>query len=279
MANSRIRNVVYTLNNYTDAEYKQAKELKHCSYTVIGKEIGENKTPHLQGYCEFKTQVRFNQLRAQLPRAHFERRRGTAKQAADYCKKDGDYIEIGDPKRQGKRTDISKLRDDIKAGKSVVELFENNDSMFRYHRGAQLYSHALSSQDKTFKKLMVHVYVGPAGSGKTKTAHWLFPNLYSLDNGSSSTVWFDGYRNQDCLLLDDFYGWIKYSYLLRLLDGYRFNLPIKGSHTWKNWSCVIITSNAMPDQWYSQGMTPALQRRIDKVYQFSQDGSVSEVGV
>lgn len=92
MDNRQFRHVCFTLNNYTEEEYKQLIEME-CKYLVIGKEVGEEGTPHLQGYIEFKTPKRFSTLKNINQRIHWEERRGTAKQASEYCKKEGNFIE------------------------------------------------------------------------------------------------------------------------------------------------------------------------------------------
>jgi len=48
----RFRNIVFTLNNYTDDEYNNLLNHKEFKYVIIGKEIGEKGTPHLQRYAE-----------------------------------------------------------------------------------------------------------------------------------------------------------------------------------------------------------------------------------
>jgi len=47
----RMRRAVFTLNNYTDEEYKYLTEefAPQTTWMVIGKEVGEQGTPHLQG--------------------------------------------------------------------------------------------------------------------------------------------------------------------------------------------------------------------------------------
>lgn len=102
----------YTLNNYTDEDYERLSLLE-CIYHIIGKEVGEQGTPHLQAFICFDTNQRFDAVKLLLgDRAHIELARGTTQQALDYCKKDGDFIEYGSPPiRQGKRTDWDCFRE------------------------------------------------------------------------------------------------------------------------------------------------------------------------
>lgn len=89
------RNYCWTINNPTDVDYAHIESLKEkCSYLIFGREKGEEKdTPHLQGYHVLKSPARFAAQSRLLPRAHLEVRKGTHKQAQDYCKKEGDYEE------------------------------------------------------------------------------------------------------------------------------------------------------------------------------------------
>lgn len=82
------RNVCLTLNNYDGTEVPLLQGWKVIKYGVIGKEVGESGTPHLQGYLEFKQSVQFDAIKRKLPRAHiFKRKCKVAERAAAYCKK------------------------------------------------------------------------------------------------------------------------------------------------------------------------------------------------
>jgi len=111
---SRCCRWVFTLNNYTDDEVnKLVTDLEpQCSYLVFGREVGDNGTPHLQGYCHFKNSARFNRVKGLIgERAWIAQARGTVQQAADYCKKENDYEEFGDtPVEQGTRNDWAEYR-------------------------------------------------------------------------------------------------------------------------------------------------------------------------
>ena len=71
-------------------------------------------------------------------------------------------------------------------------------------------------------------------------------------------------------MIDDFYGWLKYSFLLNLMDRYPLMLPNKGGYVECKIKRLIITSNKKPEDWYSsvQDKTPLL-RRIDAKVHFS----------
>lgn len=97
----------FTLNNYTKIEYEFlsssfSNESERYFY-IIGKEVGANGTPHLQGYIslkdrnkKFRPLPKFGVFRGQNDNKkqaiHFERARGSKKQNYDYCSKDGDFI-------------------------------------------------------------------------------------------------------------------------------------------------------------------------------------------
>ena len=114
---SRAKKWCYTLNNPTDVELRTAEDLYLSShglvYHVYGKETGDSGTFHLQGFCLFQERKRLSTVRGIFQRAHWEAARGTPHQAADYCKKEGDFKEYGSlpPQTQGKRSDWERLRE------------------------------------------------------------------------------------------------------------------------------------------------------------------------
>lgn len=88
----------FTVNNPTEADgqhIEEAHDKGQLEYLVIGREVGAEGTPHLQGYLILKKQGRMSAVRKMLPRAHLEQAKGTPEQASDYCKKDCDYREWG----------------------------------------------------------------------------------------------------------------------------------------------------------------------------------------
>ncbi len=257
---SRLRNFVFTINNYIPEDYELLKAIDY-SYLIIGTEVGENGTPHYQGYCELKKQTRWKSIKTQIPRGYFDARKGTAVQASEYCKKDMKFEEFGELSAPGKRNDLLDMYDSIKDEKTNIEVQELYPATYmRYYKAVDRVRLNLLRENREWAPMKVTLLIGESGIGKSHRTRQIDRDAYQFMH--QKDLWWDGYVGQKTLLLDDYYGWIPYGLFLNLLDGYKFQLPIKGGFTWKSWTHVIITSNAHPCTWYTQGITPALKRRL-----------------
>lgn len=84
---------LFVLNNYTNDEISSIVPIikEYCKVGIIGKEVGEKGTPHLQGYFEFKKKARpiglFNNKRI-----HFKPCKGNRKSNIVYCSKENNVI-------------------------------------------------------------------------------------------------------------------------------------------------------------------------------------------
>lgn len=112
----KARRWCFTLNNYTQDDQDHVLaffEGSRCVFGVYGREVGESATPHLQGFVIIKIPMRLACIRNAIsPRAHYEPARGTSEEAAEYCRKDGDFEERGAcPAGQGARTDLDRFRE------------------------------------------------------------------------------------------------------------------------------------------------------------------------
>ena len=116
----------------------------------------------------------------------------------------------------------------------------------------------------------VSIYYGATGTGKTRLAYESSDSVYKWN--VDTPEWWDGYDGERTLLIDEFYGQLKPSRMLQLLDGYTCRLPVKGGFTYANWDKVYITSNAHPDCWYGelvpQAVKDALHRRYTEIREF-----------
>lgn len=136
MTSERSRGWCFTLNNYTDDDYKQLVDLTY-EYLIIGKEQGTKKqTPHLQGFIYFKTQKSFLKMTKINKNIHWEKQKGSNVDAIYYCMKDEQYEEFGKRPRQGKRSDLDIIKHDIKKGKSDKLIAEDYFGQWCQYRRA-----------------------------------------------------------------------------------------------------------------------------------------------
>jgi len=262
----------FTLNNWTEDEYQHFR-IQDCVYMIIGKEIGDEGTNHLQGYINLG---RDNRKRLELmkkifsARAHFEVAKGTDVQNRDYCSKDGVYEEFGTLPQPGKRNDLSLAVETLKSDNKIRTLAElYPETYVKYHRGFEALNSVLLDQTRRDWKTKLVVLVGPTGSGKSR---YCFEQS-KLDYGEDVYYkprgdWWDGYDSNQCVIIDDFYGWIKYDELLKITDRYPYRVPIKGGFRQFLAKTIYITSNVEPDMWYHfQGFdVRTIKRRIDQYY-------------
>ncbi len=242
------------------------------TYLIFGKEIGTNGTPHLQGYVCFDTRKRQATVKAVVSaRAHLEVKRGSPKQAADYCKKDGDYKEFGKlPGGAGSRSDLAELYNRIKDGESRDEIGATFPG--QYIRYANTIDRLIrrerdSPRDWRSEKRVIVIH-GPTGTGKSRFVWDRFGEQLYSHGGSSK--WFDGYNGQSIALFDDYDGSVfKLRYLLNLLDRYPMKVEVKGDTVqWKP-DIIFITSNKAPEDWYPNAFTEhvnAMKRRLTFVH-------------
>ncbi len=245
---------------------------RHSRYYVKGREVAPTTGQHhLQCFIYWTHAKTFNATKELLPQgAHIERAQGTPLQNRTYCTKDEDFDEYGECPQQGSRNDIYALRESIEAGESYVSLYRHS-AMWRYSRAAERYRfHILLHSVPNWKPVTVTVYWGDAGVGKTRKAYAEDPELYRIPTLHSNILWFDGYSGERAVLFDDFYGQVRYSDMLELLDGYRLTLQTKGAFTVKEWDRVYITSNQHPTKWYTFGCPAALARRITNTIHMGQ---------
>lgn len=269
---SRSRGWVLTLNNYSDIEYETIKQYfeEQCDYAIIAKEVGEQGTKHLQMHAEFVNMKSLKQLKELCRRIHAEKRQGSKQQASEYCKKDGNYYEIGKLKdSKGKRSDLDKVRSMVADGKPMGEIIEvcSNYQAIRFAETLKKYK-----QKGRDWKTEVHWFYGPTGTGKTKTAFEMSKpdnRWISLD----SLKWWDGYDGQEDIIIDDFRGSdCRLKTLLRILDRYEYRIEYKGGSTQLLAKRIFITCPYHPKNVYrnleqSEDIKQLL-RRIDHIIKF-----------
>lgn len=276
-----------TVTEATDPEKWSDHFDDNVKYAVWQLEKAATGKLHIQAYLKFVKPIRISGIQKILPGVHCEMAKGTDEQCIKYCSKEDSKVTgpffHGECDSQGKRRDLDELADLLHSGKTTDEIAEQQTASYiRYHKGIQATHQALQRKKaKTFRQVSVTVYWGETGTGKTRRCHEEAPGLFTPDL-AGNTLWWDGYMGEDTVLFDDFYGQVKISQMLRLLDGYNLPIPIKGGYTSANWTRVFITSNVHPDQWYTSESIPesvrsAFRRRIGSIVEIPNGGAASPV--
>lgn len=279
----RSKSWMYTVNNYNEEQYNQIIGLE-CNYHVCGKEVGESGTPHLQGCITFKTIKSFKQVKKVID-GHLTKPVALVK-AREYCKKDGDFVEIDNRQKPGRRNDIHNFVDGLKEGKSMREMaLESPEVYVKYHKGLQALMEKMQAGEEGPRepsdKPEVHWYYGDTGTGKTREVfrREAFEDVWI---SGDTLQFFNGYHNQPAVVFDDFRGgMVKFRLLLRLLDRYPMPVSIKGWYANWNPKRIYITSNKRPEEAYfkSDEDLQQLRRRIDVIVRFSGTGKHVEKGL
>lgn len=282
--NTALRNICITINNYKKEWINKIIDSDIFSYGVLGKEIGDNNTPHLQGYLELKKRTRFTSLKNKFNELigvtpHIENRKGTARQASDYCKKDGDYTEWGDMKCPGKRTDLDHIKQMIIDGKSDLEIAQThfgtwtrcskaikefrlllgqNEGLKYFHKqwrnyqikGWQQKAWTLLENQTDRQILWIVDEIG--NYGKTEFSNWLMAAKGAViyEGGRKQDIAYT-YSNQGIVVFDYVRtsdGFINYSVIESFKNGRIFSSKYTSSLKIFKPAKVIILANFKPDR-------------------------------
>lgn len=253
--------------------FKKGDKQPFIQYLCFSKEIAPTTgTPHLQGYMELDDGYTRSNLKKKLENkriALFVRKAKTAEPAINYTKfeKIGEgknkkllkhkpnptWVEYGKLKEQGKRNDLIDVKNKLVKFETTCDeiVLENPELYHKYGRTLEkIQSVALRKQ---WRQWMTegHWYFGPTAIGKTYEAFKGFtPDTHYVlnlqDNG-----WWDGYKGQETVIINEFRGQIQYSELLDLIDEKaktvkqrnRESVPFLAKK-------VIITSPLLPTEIY-----------------------------
>lgn len=240
----------FTLNNPTEQEISHFKNLE-CNYIVFGKEHfdgAEGTTPHLQGCIRFSKTYRLAGLKKNISdRAHWEPSKDF-EASVNYCMKEDPEPFIKDNRKQGQRTDLDLACETVKKS-GVFGLARDDPAMFvKYHGGFAKLDTMFQTKRST-KPEVIWIY-GDTGTGKTRQVH---DNETSLFVAHASHQWWDGYRQQDAILIDDMRAsWAPFNILLKILDRYQMQVQIKGGFVELNSPRIYITSQFPPHEIYNR---------------------------
>lgn len=232
---------VFTHNNWSAEHLHFYKCMEGVNRLVVGEEVGESGTAHLQGVVTFSKPKRLAALKKLRPEAHWEVCKSLS-DAINYCKKEGKFHEVGNSK-QGDRTDLKRAYELVKSGSSVLDVMETLEPSYQVVRCMELYQKYKIKERPSAPRNVIWCY-GPPGSGKSRWAHETFPGAFKLRNQK----WWDGYINQDVVIIDDFRpDFCKFTRLLELADAYHVRAEIKGGTVDTYYNTLVITTPYPPD--------------------------------
>ena len=290
MANpdSKAKHYVFTLNNPTvglrewgDAVFDAVKH----EYLVVGDEVGEQLTRHYQGYIAFCSKVRFRTVLALFEgKAHVEVKRGTVKEASDYCKKDGQFIEWGTmPLEQSKRggdamADRYSEAYDLAKRQKVSEIAPM--LQIRHLSSLQRIADREVTKPDDLDYFPGCFIYGPPGSGKSHYIRSQFPDSYWKDTNK----WWCEYDGTSAVILEDLDPSHKYltQKLKVWLDRFSFRAEAKNRSFMARPRFILVTSNYSLDELFdSKPDRDAIRSRVHEIYlgsEFDRPGLPVDLG-
>lgn len=230
----------FTLNNYTAEEHKELiDKLSACNYRwIIGEEVGEQGTPHLQGYFDTDNRVRPSSLKLSHKRTHFERARGTDLENYKYCSKEGKY--------KDNFSKVWKVKNKIMSVKCIeeVEFYKWQMEVVKHY-----YNDIKTPNDRT-----IYWIYDPVGCvGKTALCKWFVikKDFGYLNNAKTSDICFyakenpkEGYVFDFCRSNEDK---INYQAIESLKNGILFSPKYESGVLIMDSPIIFCFSNFEPD--------------------------------
>lgn len=303
---SRSRKWQITINNPEDKGFTTEKirevieSVNSIQYAVWSFEVGgETGTRHVHIFLYSVNPLRFSKILKEFNGGHFEMAKGTVKQNREYVLKegkwrndpkgdtriDGEQYEYGEQPRevgQGTRTDLHRMYDMIKEGKSNFEIIEENPEYITYIEKIEKARFEIIREKyrKEWRTLDVTYIWGDTGIGKTRGVmeKYGYDKVYRVTNYQHP---FDGYQGEDVIVFEEFRDSLKIEDMLKYLDGYPCVLPCRFVDKQACFTKVYILSNIDIKEQYRNirreypETFKAFERRINRVVYMGKDISTT----
>lgn len=197
------RNYVLVNNNWTEESYA-AIVAKKYKYLMIGKEVGEQGTRHLQCFIIFPSARSLSGVIKDFPGCHVEACKGNAQQNINYIadnpvKPNPDYAEFGirpltQTEKGSKASDKYKQQWDLAKEGNYLCLPPGQIKTWEYINAKY------GEKPPLLHAEVPHLwYYGDTGTGKSRKAREDNPDAYIKD----ATKWWGGYQDQEVVILED----------------------------------------------------------------------------
>lgn len=266
---------------------KQLYESGTITYAVFQIEKGKKTGRiHIQGYLELAKRNRLTALRKKIPfQIHWDKRRGTAIQASNYCKKgpeeeggrySGETIELGTLSTEEDGPSLKgQMIKAIKAGMPKDQVMEEfTPTWMQNHNAVDKYYDRRRVHDER-KGVRCALFWGPAGAGKSYKCKELakqaeakgLQGVYQKTHHPGG--WWPNYKGEQIVIMEDFDYKdpdIPFRTLLKLMEEGTMDVPIKGGFTQFRGKLLLFNANADVADWYpKQADKDALRRRFESV--------------
>jgi hypothetical protein len=300
------RKYLITINNPVEHGFTHEKikrvlmEFNGIHYYCMADEKGENETHHTHLYAVFNSPVRFSTIRNRFDnKAHIDTALGSSQENRDYITKEGKWLnddkhgtkiegtfnEWGEmpQERQGARTDLEYLYEKIKDGLTNYEILEDSpDFMLRISDIERTRKTIKEEENRNVFRILEVTYIwGATGTGKTRGVmeKYGYDNVYRITDYKHP---FDAYKNNDCIVFDEFNSHLRIQDMNNYLDGYPLDLPCRYANKQACYTKVYIISNIdlkkqyMNVQYNEPEVWAAFLRRVHKIIQYMPDGTRRE---
>lgn len=233
-------------------------------YCIVGTETCPTTGKiHLQGYIYFAHGKSLKSVRTLMPRAHIEVA-VTVGPAIEYCKKEGNFVEDGDPPID----QFAKGKKEIERWNAAWESAKLNelelipaDIRIRQYGNLLKIARDYAYKPESLSGVCGLWLYGLSGAGKSTSVHAQYPDAY-LKNASK---WWDGYQGEPVAVLDDVDPshavWIS-RYLKIWGDSFPFLGESKGSARYIRPGLFIVTSQFRIEECFTDRETrDAILRR------------------
>lgn len=225
------------------------------SYVLMGLEqCPSTKRTHWQGYVRFCCQKTNTSAQKFFNPRHCEMIWAGETANYKYCKKDGNVaVEIGLPPLQGQRMDLVTVRDRLNNGEDMDDMITEDPYLFHmYGRTMMKLEDIKFKKNRRTEATQGVWFWGPTMTGKSHRAfEGYYDNPSKFYNKPKDGEWWDDYKQQEIVIINEYRGDIKYDVLLEMLDHWpievrrRNRTPIP--FTSKK---IIITSALSPEECY-----------------------------
>nr|QXP07764.1 MAG: replication associated protein [Arizlama virus] len=300
----------FTINN-PEEWHIDAVENFDWTYLVYQVEVGEEGTPHLQGFMQLREKQRKTALLKHMKHArpegdetknfgYWAKRRGTPSEASHYCKKPevgcackhcaglerfDDFVEQGHLSLGDATQRLAEVARVIKA-KGLSHAIDRFPEIYcQYDRGMRALATHFNGLEADTRATEITVVWGASGKGKTFYAR-CGPCPYLVPPpGRNQTDFFGDYSpdRHQTVVVDDYYGYWKFTTFLRLCDVHPTEVQTKGGYQQFLARHIVFTSNVPPHEWYPNVLADprraeSFHRRITNIIHFTEAGWVVTKG-